>query len=99
VNHGFDPRRYLDAIPTKDVQEIHLAGHLEKQVGGVELLIDTHDRPVKEAVWDLYRYALETLGPKPTLIEWDSALPELTVLLGEADKAEAILRRHHAAAA
>ena len=99
VNHGFDPRRYLDAIPAKDVQEIHLAGHLEKQVEGVELLIDTHDRPVKEAVWELFGYALETLGPKPTLIEWDSALPELAVLLAEAGKAEALMRRHHAAAA
>ena len=99
VNHGFDPRRYIDAIPSKDVQEIHLAGHLEKQVEGGELLIDTHDRPVKQAVWELYGYALKTLGPKPTLIEWDSALPELNVLLAEARKAEDLLRRHHAVAA
>ena len=99
VNHGFDPRRYIDAIPSKDVQEIHLAGHLEKQMEGSELLIDTHDRPVKQAVWELYGYALKTLGPKPTLIEWDSALPELNVLLAEARKAEDLLRRHHAVAA
>lgn len=99
VNHGFDPRGYIDALPAKDVQEIHLAGHLEKQVGPVALLIDTHDRPVRREVWELYGYALEVLGPKPTLIEWDSALPELPLLLAEADLAEAQLRRHHAAAA
>ena len=99
VNHGFDPRRYIDAIPAVDVQEIHLAGHLEKQVEGATLLIDTHDRPVKDAVWELYGYALKTLGPKPTLIEWDSALPELAVLVAEAGKADALLRRDHAAAA
>lgn len=99
VNHAFDPHRYIDAIPAHDVQEIHLAGHLEKQVDGVRLLIDTHDRPVKDAVWDLYAYALEILGPKPTLIEWDSTLPELAVLLAEAGRAETLLRRHRAAAA
>ena len=75
INHGFDPRRYIDSIPAEAVGEIHLAGHAEKQVDGVELLIDTHDRPVKDTVWELYTYTVRSFGPKPTLLEWDSALP------------------------
>jgi uncharacterized protein (UPF0276 family) len=99
VNHGFDPRAYIDSIPAPDVQEIHLAGHAEKQVDGVALLIDTHDRPVKDAVWELYAHALEVLGPKPTLLEWDAALPPLADLLAEATKADGLLMRNHVAAA
>lgn len=99
VNHGFDARHYIDSIPAQDVQEIHLAGHAEKRVDGVELLIDTHDRPVKEAVWELYAYALGALGPKPTLLEWDSELPALPELITEAAKADALLMHGHAAAA
>jgi hypothetical protein len=98
VNHGFDARHYIDSIPAREVQEIHLAGHAEKRVEGVELLIDTHDRPVKDAVWELYAHALQALGPKPTLIEWDSELPELPVLLAEAIKADRLLVHSHAAA-
>lgn len=99
VNHGFDARRYLDSIPAKDVQEIHLAGHAEKCVEGVALLIDSHDRPVKQAVWELYVHALRTIGKRPTLLEWDSDLPSLTELAAEAAKADALLRLDHAAAA
>ena len=91
VNHGFDPRLYIASVPAESVGEIHLAGHLQKQVDGVELLIDTHDRPVKGAVWELYVYALCTLGPKPTLLEWDSELPSLQELLAEAAKADGYL--------
>ena len=99
VNHGFDPRLYIDSIPARDVQEMHLAGHAGKQVDGVDILIDTHDRPVKAAVWELYAHALEVMGPKPTLVEWDSDLPPLAGLLAEADKADALLIRSHAVAA
>ena len=99
VNHGFDPQLYIDSIPARDVQEMHLAGHAEKQVDGVDLLIDTHDRPVKGAVWELYAHALEVMGPKPTLMEWDTALPPLADLLAEATKADELLMQNHAAAA
>lgn len=99
VNHGFDPRLYIASMPARDVQEIHLAGHAEKHVDGVELLIDTHDRPVKDAVWELYAHTLRTLGPKPTLVEWDNALPPLAELLAEAAKADGMLMHSHAAAA
>ena len=99
INHGFDARRYIDAIPAGAVGEIHLAGHVRKDIEGTPLLIDSHSRPVTDAVWDLYAYALEKVGPKPTLIEWDSELPGFEVLQGEAAKAAAHLEARHAAAA
>ncbi len=85
-NHDFDPLRYLDALPAAQVAEIHLAGHRDE---GTHLL-DTHGAPVCDAVWELYRGALRRFGPVPTLIEWDTDIPELPVLLAEADKARAI---------
>jgi uncharacterized protein (UPF0276 family) len=92
VNHGFDPLRYLDAIPPEAVQEIHLAGfdRVRLDVGG-EVLIDTHGRQVAGPVWNLYGEALSRVGPVPTLIEWDTDVPALSVLAGEAEKAQAIL--------
>lgn len=99
INHGFDARKYIDAIPAETVGEIHLAGHVAKDIAGTPLLIDSHSRPVAEAVWDLYAYALERLGPRPTLIEWDSELPEFGVLQAEAAKADSYLEARHVAAA
>ena len=92
VNHQFDPKLYLDAIPVHSVQEIHLAGF---DTNG-ECLIDTHGKPVFDAVWPLYQYAIERIGAKPTLIEWDTDIPTLDVLLGEAWKARDILQRQDA---
>ena len=99
MNHGFDPRVYIDSIPARDVGEIHLAGHVCNEVGGGSILIDSHSRPVSDPVWDLYDYTLAVTGPKPTLIEWDSELPSLDGLLAEAAKAGIHLERRHAAAA
>jgi uncharacterized protein len=99
VNHGFDARAYVDAIPARDVGEIHLAGHTRRELEDGVILIDSHDQPVADAVWDLYAYALAQLGPKPTLIEWDSSLPTLDGLLAEAAKAETRLEHRHAVAA
>jgi len=89
-NHGLEARDFLSAIPAMRVGEIHLAGHTVKHYDDVELRIDTHDTFVCEAVWLLYRETLARTGPVPTLIEWDTDLPELPVLLDEAQKAEAI---------
>lgn len=83
VNHGFDAIEYLDALDPGAVAEMHLAGHEESGT----LLVDTHAAPVSEAVWALYRAALARFGPKPTIVEWDTRLPALEVLLGEARKA------------
>jgi hypothetical protein len=85
-NHGFDAHRYLEAIEPRSVGEIHLAG-FEASDG---LLIDTHGAPVSDAVWGLYRRAVARFGPRPTLVEWDTDIPALDVLLGEAAKARAI---------
>lgn len=83
-NHGFSADGYLAAIPPELVGEIHLAGH--SVADGI--LIDTHSAPVKDAVWALYRQALQRLGPVPTLIEWDAELPTLERLLAEAHTAD-----------
>ena len=88
-NHGFDPRTYLDAIPSGRVFQIHLAGHSEAG----ELLIDTHDHPVRDEVWRLYEHALRRLGPVSTLIEWDDRIPPWDELEAEALRARAILER------
>jgi len=99
VNHRFDPAVYLRSVPAELVDEIHLAGHSRQSFDGFELLIDTHDAPVCKPVWDLYRQALVLYGPRPVLIEWDSQLPTLDFLLGEANLAQSLLRqsREHAA--
>lgn len=99
VNHGFDPHAYLRAIPPRAVGEIHLAGFTAKRDLPVALLIDSHSRPVSEAVWALYREALGPIGPVPTLIEWDQDIPALETLLAEAATAEGLLRERRALAA
>jgi uncharacterized protein (UPF0276 family) len=86
VNHGFDARRYLDAIDAASVGEIHLAGF--ERSGA--MLIDTHGAGVANEVWDLYGEAVRRFGAKPTLIEWDTDIPALDVLLGEAARASAV---------
>jgi len=98
-NHGFDAARYLQAMPVAAVQELHLAGHSSVDCDGGELLIDTHDGPVCDAVWDLYRAALRRFGPLPTLIEWDTEIPTLAILGAEAAKADAVCRELYAHAA
>jgi hypothetical protein len=95
VNHGFDPRRYLAAIPGEAVGEIHLAGFTAVE----GCLIDTHGTRVSHDVWRLYAEVVERIGPRPTLIEWDTDIPPLEVLLGEARQAQQILEQRHALAA
>ncbi|MBV8469016.1 MAG: DUF692 domain-containing protein [Burkholderiaceae bacterium] len=85
-NHGFDAGTYLQALPRSAIGEIHLAGFETDESGG--FLVDTHSRPVHAAVWALYAKALERFGPQPTLIEWDNDIPELAVLLAQAEQAE-----------
>ena len=96
-NHGFDATTYLAAMPGAAVEEIHLAGHLTRQVDGVELRIDDHGSAVDEAVWSLYRATISRIGPRPTLIEWDTRIPPLATLVAEAAKADRILAEHAAA--
>jgi len=100
-NHGWDAATYLAALPAA-VGEIHLAGHAVKKLDdGQTLRIDDHGSRVAPAVWALYAEALARFGPVPTLIEWDTDVPPLEVLLEEAARAAAMLReaeREHAAA-
>jgi uncharacterized protein (UPF0276 family) len=92
MNNNDDPTKYLASIPVNLVQEIHLAGFTTTVINEKEMLIDTHNRPVVPAVWDLYRKAIQHLGRKPTMIEWDSDLPTLETLYLEAYRAEKIMR-------
>lgn len=89
INHHRDPHAAITALPLSAVGEIHLAGFAEDQdAAGAPLLIDTHGTPIAAAVWDLYAFTLERLGPTPTLIERDNHIPALAVLLAEARCAE-----------
>lgn len=91
-NHGFGGRRYLRGLPAESVGEIHLAGHsLREFEDGRSIRIDDHGSRVCSAVWQLYREAIALFGRVPTLIEWDTDIPALGVLLEEADRAEQIM--------
>jgi uncharacterized protein len=90
-NHGFDATRFLGGLPRARVRELHLAGHTINHHNGREIRIDTHSAPVCEAVWQLYEQALDCYGPLPTLIEWDTDIPALDVLVAEAHKADQYL--------
>jgi uncharacterized protein (UPF0276 family) len=95
TNHGFAARDYLADFPLEHVGEIHLAGHTQQADDeGEPLLIDSHDRPVADAVWKLFDVVIKQCGPIPTLIEWDSDLPDWARLKAEADAAQTIIDRH-----
>jgi len=92
MNAGTNPLAYLARFPREAVMEIHLAGHApEFDRDGLPVLIDAHDRPVADPVWQLFARMVEHLPPVPVLIEWDSDLPEWPVLLAEARRAQSIV--------
>jgi uncharacterized protein len=91
VNFHLDPVKFLDAIPPDAVREIHLAGF--DHVG--RWLVDTHGQAVYPEVWSLYQRTICHLGPRPTLIEWDTNLPPLAELVEQASQADAILGACH----
>ena len=99
INHGFEARAYLDSIPARFVEEIHLAGFTCNDTEAGAVLVDTHSKPVADPVWILYARALERYGEVPTLIEWDADLPTLDVLLAEATLAQRLMDYRHARAA
>ena len=86
VNHEFDALTYLQAIPAERVQQIHLAGHENHG----DYLIDTHDHPVPDPVWELYAAALRHCGPVATMIERDDNIPPLAELVAELEQARAV---------
>lgn len=99
MNHGFDPLDYLNHVPRDAVGEMHLAGHAVNRIGEREIRIDTHGTFVCDDVWRLYRAAQLRFGPVPTLIEWDTDIPALDVLVAEAHKADHMRQGLHAYAA
>lgn len=95
TNLGYSALSYLADFPLERIGEIHLAGHAEQaDDDGDLLLIDSHDRPVTDAVWKLFEIVIGRCGAIPTLIEWDSDLPDWPVLKAEAAAAQQILDRH-----
>lgn len=84
-NHGFDPAAFLRGLPPDRIGQLHVAGHQDRGA----FLLDTHDAPVAEGVWDLYRDAIARLGPVPTLVERDDRIPPLEELLAESARAAA----------
>jgi uncharacterized protein (UPF0276 family) len=99
VNVGVDALATLGQLPLAAVAEIHLAGHLRREIDGHVLLIDDHGSRVPEPVWALYGETLRRSGPVATLIEWDTDVPPLEVLIAEAARADAMLAACHAHAA
>jgi uncharacterized protein (UPF0276 family) len=90
-NFAQDPVAYLTALPAHAIGEIHLAGHAVNDADGHTILIDDHGAPVSAPVWQLYALALARFGLVPTLIEWDTNIPDLAVLLAEAQHAETLM--------
>ncbi|MCE8546920.1 DUF692 domain-containing protein [Ruegeria pomeroyi] len=94
TNLDFLPQGYIDAYPLEHVGEIHLGGHDEDTDDhGHPLLIDSHGREVVDPVWALLDYVLDRSGPKPILIEWDTDVPDWSVLRAEAARAQRALER------
>ena len=91
-NHGFSPQDFIDGIPVDRVQQFHLAGH--RNFGGY--IIDTHDHPVIDPVWDLYAAAVRRFGRISTMIERDDNIPPIEELMAELDHARAIAETVHA---
>ncbi len=85
-NHDFDALEFLRGVPVDRVRQIHLAGHSRNG----DLLIDTHDHPVPDPVWDLYAQAVGIFGNVPTMIERDADIPPLAELLAELEQARAL---------
>lgn len=91
-NHGFDAQEYIAGLPLERVRQFHLAGHTPATPER-DIVIDTHDREVCDAVWDLYEWTLSRTGPVATMIERDDGIPPLGELLDELDRARSIAGR------
>ncbi len=93
-NCGYSAHEYIDGLPLSAVGEIHLAGHaIDDTVPNDPLLIDAHDRAICDDVWELFAFTVGRTGAKPALIEWDTAIPEWPVFMGEHDRANRVMQR------
>jgi uncharacterized protein (UPF0276 family) len=87
-NHGYDAKEFMRHLPLHRVAQIHMAGHANNG----DTLVDTHEGPIIDPVWDLFEFTIAEIGrPVSTLIEWDTNVPPLKIVLNEADKAAKIL--------
>jgi hypothetical protein len=94
-NMGYDPYRFIDGLPAAAISELHLGGFTPEEDAsnpGATLLVDTHASRVAEPVWDLYTHAIRRFGAQPTIIEWDTDIPPLATLVGEATRADITVR-------
>lgn len=89
VNHGFDPVEYINSVPADRVIQFHLAGHTDFGTH----IIDTHDGPVIEQVWQLYRLAQQRSPNASTLLEWDDNIPSFDEMHAEALKAKEFINQ------
>lgn len=90
VNHGYDPYRFIAAMPMDRVREIHLAGH--RHDAHLDTIVDSHSKPIRDEVWDLYRHTIRLAGRViPTVVEWDHDVPSFDEVVDQVD-----LARHHA---
>ena len=90
-NHQFDAKAFIDGVPAKRIQQIHLAGHHNHG----DYIIDTHDAPVIDPVWDLYEYSISKFGAISTMIERDDNIPPLAELVQELEIARKIAKKVH----
>jgi uncharacterized protein (UPF0276 family) len=90
-NLRLDPHDWLKALPGEAIGEYHLAGHAVNDCDGEPILIDDHGSPVGDAVWALFGDIVRRFGPRPTLMEWDTDIPALSVLLDEAGRADRVI--------
>jgi len=95
VNHEFEPMDYVNYVPAHRVAQVHIAGHSKYE----KYILDTHDHPVIDPVWQLYARAIERCGPTPTLLEWDDHIPSFDEVHNEALKANRYLQQHAGALA
>lgn len=89
-NHNFDPFTYVNAVPAERIAQIHIAGHSKFE----KYILDTHDHPVLEPVWQLYARTIERAGPTATLLEWDDNIPTFEEVHAEALKANKFLQAY-----
>jgi uncharacterized protein len=90
-NLRLDPADWLDGLRPETIAQYHLAGHAVNDADGEPILIDDHGSRVRDAVWDLFAKTLRRFGSRPTLMEWDTDIPDLAVLLDEAARAETVI--------
>jgi uncharacterized protein (UPF0276 family) len=89
-NHGFDAKAFIQQLPLHRVGQIHMAGHFDRG----DVIIDTHEGPIIDPVWDLYQFTIEAIGrPVSTLIEWDTNVPALGKVVDEAKRAQGIVEK------